>query len=440
MNETHDPALRSWVESANSTSTDFPVQNLPFGVFRPSGGDAPGRVGVAIGDQILDMTRAVGEGLFDGAAAEAAEACKHPFLNALMVLGPPHWSALRRRASELLRNGGPADGGSRKRVEKCLVGMRDVEMLLPACIGNYTDFYASVFHAANVGRMFRPEAPLLPNYKYVPIAYHGRASSIVVSGTPVRRPLGQTKGDDADTPSFGPTRLLDYELEVGVFVGRGNALGEPIPVESASDHIFGLCLVNDWSARDIQKWEYQPLGPFLGKNFATTVSPWVVTVEALEPYRVPAYERPAGDPAPLPHLQSRADQERGGIDMTVEVYLRTPRVRDASVEPVRVSRGNLKDMYWTVAQMVAHHTSGGCNLQPGDLVASGTVSGPDAGSRGCLLELTERGSEPLALPGGERRAFLEDGDEVVIRGFCEAPNFARIGLGECRGVVTPAPA
>jgi fumarylacetoacetase len=316
--------------------------------------------------------------------------------------------------------------------------MREAETKLPARIPDYSDFYASSYHATNVGKMFRPNNPLLPNYKHVPIAYHGRASSIVVSGTPVRRPLGQTVSEGNDAPAFGPSRSLDYELEVGAFIGPGNGHGDTIAIESAADHVFGLCLVNDWSARDIQKWEYQPLGPFLGKSFATTVSPWVVTLEALEPYRVPAYERSAGDPAPLPYLRSDLDQKTGGFDVTVEVYLRTRRMRDESVQPVRVSRGNFKHMYWTIAQMLTHHTSNGCNLQPGDLLASGTVSGPDKGSQGCLLELTRDGQEPMSLTGGERRAFLEDGDEVIFRGYCETEGRVRIGFGACRGRVDPA--
>lgn len=438
MNKTHDPGLRSWIESANTKSTDFPVQNLPFGVFSRRDVGEPGRVGVAIGDQILDVTAAANAGLFEGMAAEAADECESASLNGLMALGPEYWSALRRRLSELLCEGGTGGDKTRKKLEGCLVAMRDTETKLPACIPNYTDFYASSYHATNVGKMFRPNTPLLPNYKHMPIAYHGRASSIVVSGTPVRRPLGQTVADGTDAPAFGPSRSLDYELEVGAFVGPGNDHGETIAIESAVDHVFGLCLVNDWSARDIQKWEYQPLGPFLGKNFATTVSPWVVTLEALEPYRVPAYERSAGDPVPLPYLRSDSDQKTGGFDVTVEVYLRTRRMRDESAQPVRVSLGNFKHMYWTIAQMLAHHTSNGCNLQPGDMLASGTVSGPDKGSQGCLLELTRGGHEPLSLIGGERRAFLEDGDEVIIRGYCETEGRVRIGFGACRGTVEPA--
>jgi fumarylacetoacetase len=313
--------------------------------------------------------------------------------------------------------------------------MSQCDLLVPADVGDYTDFYASIHHATNVGRMFRPDNPLLPNYKYVPIGYHGRASSIRASGEPVRRPHGQTKDDAAESPAVGPSGYLDYELEVGVFVGPGNTLGTPIPIALAEENIFGLCLVNDWSARDIQKWEYQPLGPFLSKSFMTTVSPWVVTVEALEPFRVPAYERPVTDPAPLGYLDSEENRTRGGIDIRLEVYLSSVAMRDGGLPPLRLSRGRFRDMYWTVAQMVSHHTINGCNLRPGDLLASGTVSGESRDSLGCLLELTRRGAEPLVLPTGEARRALEDGDEVLMRGFCERDGFVRVGFGECRGIV-----
>lgn len=316
--------------------------------------------------------------------------------------------------------------------------MAEAELLVPARIGDYSDFYASVHHATNVGSMFRPDNPLLPNYKWVPIGYHGRASSIVASGTPVRRPRGQIKNQDADQPVYVASRALDYETEMGCFVGPGNPLGEPVPLDHAEDHLFGLCLVNDWSARDIQTWEYQPLGPFLSKSFATTVSPWVVTLEALQPYRVPAFPRPAGDPEPLPYLTSESDRLSGGIDVRVEVFLSSARMREAATPPVRVSSGRLADLYWTMAQMFTHHASNGCNLRPGDLFASGTISGPTKNSRGCLLELTRRGAEPLTLPNGETRKFLEDGDEVVLRAYCERPGSVRIGFGECRGVILPA--
>jgi fumarylacetoacetase len=315
------------------------------------------------------------------------------------------------------------------------VAQADAELVLPVQIGDYTDFYASLHHAMNVGSMLRPENPLLPNYKYVPIGYHGRASSIVVSDTPVRRPSGQARDDPNAPPRFGPSRRLDYEIEIGAYVARGNPLGEPIPISRAGDHLWGMCLVNDWSARDIQSWEYQPLGPFLAKNFATSVSAWVVTFDALAPFRAQSAPRAAGDPAPLPYLTDESDSRSGGFDVTVEVWLRSAKMRERGEAPTRLSRSRFADMYWTLAQLVAHHTSNGCNLQTGDLLASGTISGATKESRGCLLELTSRGTEPLELPSGERRAFLEDGDEVIMRGYCEREGFRRIGFGECRGQV-----
>jgi fumarylacetoacetase len=427
VDHTHDPSLRSWVESA-AGHQDFPIQNLPFGVFRRRDTDELGRVGVAIGDMILDIAACQAERRFTGVAATAAAACAGPTLNALMALGAGPRAELRRQVSELLS----ADSSE----EGLLVPQGDAELLLPARIGDYTDFYTSVHHATNVGGMFRPDNPLLPNYKWVPIGYHGRASSIVPSGSPVRRPAGQSRPPDAPAPSFGPSRSLDYEMELGLFVAVGNVLGEPVPVGRAEDRIFGFCLVNDWSARDVQAWEYQPLGPFLAKNFATTISPWVVTLEALEPFRAPAAARPAGDPTPLPYLDSRRNTEAGAIAVTVEVYLSSARMREARLPPQRLSRGSAADLYWTPAQLVAHHTSNGCDLRPGDLLATGTISGPTKESRGCLLELTWRGAEPLALPTGESRKFLDDGDEVIMRGYCEREGAVRIGFGECRGMVT----
>ncbi len=375
LNETHDPQRTSWVESANVPGCDFPIQNLPFGVFRRRGRDEAPRAGIAIGASILDLPVCLGAGLLQGQAAQAAERCVEPALNPLMALGRPYWSELRRQVAALLSAEDPAGLRGSPQAERLLVPIDATELLLPAAIGDYTDFYASVHHATNVGSMFRPDNPLLLNYKHVPIGYHGRASSIVVSGTSVRRPTGQTRDDQAERPDFGPSRLLDYEAEVGFLIGPGNRLGEPIPIDEAEEHLFGVCLVNDWSARDIQRWEYQPLGPFLSKSFATSVSPWVVTIEALAPFRIPAPRRPAGDPAPLPYLLARGDQERGGIDLAVEVYLRSPQMRDHGLAPVRFSRGTLADMYWTAAQLLAHHASNGCNLRPGDLLASGTVSG-----------------------------------------------------------------
>jgi fumarylacetoacetase len=436
VNETHDPSLVSWVASAQG-DTDFPIQNLPFGVFRRDRHSTPA-VGVAIGNQILDLGACLKVAGLTGLAEHAAQACAEPTLNQLMALGRPHWSALRRQVSALLAVGSPAHRKDPRIGERLLVPMAEAELVLPASIGDYSDFYASVHHATNVGSMFRPDNPLLPNYKWMPIGYHGRASSIVVTGTTVRRPRGQLKDPNAEAPVFAPTKALDYEMEVGCFVGAGNDLGMPVPIAGAEEHLFGLCLVNDWSARDIQTWEYQPLGPFLAKNFATTISPWVVTFEALEPYRVPAFHRPPGDPAPLPYLDDPNARTRGGIDATVEVLLTTARMRDAGLAPHRLSRGRMADLYWTVAQMFTHHTSNGCNLRPGDLFATGTISGPTRESRGCLLELTWRGAEPVELPSGETRKFLEDGDEVIMRGYCEHPGAARIGFGECRGVILPA--
>jgi fumarylacetoacetase len=427
--------LRSWVETANTGDTDFSIQNLPYGVFEADGRQ---RIGVAIGDQILDLDASARSGLLDDLAPEIAFACQEPELNALMALGRKHWVTLRRRITELLQIDSPGAAVNQRQVAPLLVPMSGVVMKLPAAIGDYTDFYASIFHAINVGRMFRPDNPLMPNYKYVPIGYHGRASSIVVSGTGVRRPMGQVKPPNAGQPAFSPSRSLDYETEVGIFVGPGNALGTPIPIDEAHSHIFGFCLLNDWSARDIQSWEYQPLGPFLAKSFASTLSPWVVTAEALERFRVPAFARPEGDPAPLAYLNSEQDQRRGAFDLTLEVCLSSKQMRHGGLAPVRLSRSNLRDLYWTPAQLVAHHTSNGCNLRPGDLLGSGTVSGASRDSLGCLLELTQRGAQAIQLPSGEQRTFLEDGDEVIIRGYCERKGIGRIGWGECRGAIEPA--
>ena len=436
MDRTHDPALRSWVDSAGAG--DFPIQNLPFGVFRPINSAEGARVGVAIGEMILDLTACQEQGRFSGAAATAAAACSVPSLNGLMALGAAPRAELRRQVSELLSADPPARRDDPRLGEGLLLAQRDAELLLPAAIGDYTDFYASVHHATNVGSMFRPDQPLLPNYRWVPIGYHGRASSIVLSGTAVRRPSGQSRAPDAESPTFGPSRSLDYEMELGLFIGPGNPLGEPVPLIRAEEQIFGFCLVNDWSARDLQAWEYQPLGPFLAKNFATSISPWVVTPEALAPFRVPAFARPPGDPPPLPYLSLRRNAESGAVAVTVEVYLSSARMRVGGMEPVRLSRGSAAELYWTPAQIVAHHTSNGCNLRPGDLLATGTISGPTKESRGCLLELTWRGAEPLTLPTGESRRFLEDGDEVIMRGFCERDGAVRIGFGECRGVIVPS--
>ena len=432
-------ARSSWVVSANG-HPDFPIQNLPFGVFRRAGSSEAPRVGVAIGDQILDVAACLAADLFDHVddlVERGGRACASPSLNALMALGAPVRRALRDAITRLLD--GDASVHDKQIAEYALVAQADAELFLPVQVGDYTDFYASVHHATNVGSMFRPDNPLLPNYKWVPIGYHGRASSLVVSGTPVLRPSGQRKGPNDDAPTVGPSRSLDYELELGVFVGAGTALGDTMTLDSAEDaHLWGVCLLNDWSARDIQSWEYQPLGPFLAKNFASTISPWVVTMEALEPFRAPLAARAEGDPAPLPYLTSAADAARGGLALTVEVWLRTARMRDAGDAAVRISRGSSLDLYWSFAQMLTHHASSGCNMRPGDLLGSGTISGPAVDSRGCLLELTWRGAQPVALPNGETRGFLEDGDEVIMTAFAEREGAVRIGLGRCAGEVRAA--
>jgi fumarylacetoacetase len=436
LNETHDPQARSWIASANASDADFPLQNLPFGIFTAPGLPDP-RAGVAIGDQVLDIVACYQRGAFDSLVADAARACAGPSLNAFMAMGRPAWRALRARLSALLRAGHPDETRHRELAGTCLRPMRDVTMRRPAAVGQFTDFYASIHHATNMGRMFRPDNPLLPNYKYVPIGYHGRASSIVCSGRKIVRPSGQVKPADGP-PVYQPTQRLDYELELGFFIGSGNALGATIPIGEARERIFGVCLVNDWSARDVQPWEYQPLGPFLSKSFATTIAPWVVTLDALEPYRVPALTRAAEDPPPLPHLASEDDQARGGLDITLDVSLLSARMREAGMPAHRLARSDTRHLYWTLAQMVTHHASNGCNLQPGDLLASGTVSGPEEGSVGSLMELTWRGERPLTLPGGETRRFLEDGDEVILSGAAARDGWPRIGLGECRGVIIAA--
>ncbi|MBD2120605.1 fumarylacetoacetase [Trichocoleus sp. FACHB-262] len=432
INATHDPNLRSWVESANQPNTDFPIQNLPLGVFRRHNSTEYPRLGVAIGEQILDLLQCHECGLLEGLPGNLQAACVDSNLNALMALGNLAASALRQHLSELLRS--PQQNASVN--SNLLLPMSEAEMLLPAAIADYTDFYAFIFHATNIGKLFRPDNPLLPNYKYVPIAYHGRASSIVVSGTAIKRPNGQRKPPEATAPSFGPSQMLDYELEVGAFIGVGNELGEAIAIDQAEDYLFGLCLVNDWSARDVQAWEYQPLGPFLAKNFATSISPWVVTLEALAPFRSPAFQRAEGDPEPLPYLASERDRQQGGIAITVEVSLCSAQMREAGIEPVRLSQGSFQQMYWTLAQMLTHHASNGCNLRPADLLASGTISGAEPGSQGCLLEITQRGSQPIELPTREKRSFLVDGDEIILRGYCEKSGYARIGFGTCQGRVT----
>jgi fumarylacetoacetase len=416
LDETHDPALASWVESANAPGCDFPIQNLPFGIFRRRGRTEPARGGVAIGDQILDLAAL---GVRTGAT-----------LNRLAASGRPALRKLRRDLSRALRE----ESAQRKRLARYLLPMRQAELLLPVAIGDYSDFYAGIHHATNIGRILRPDNPLLPNYKWVPIGYHGRGSSIVVSGTPIRRPVGQAKAPDAPAPVYAPSKRLDYEAELGFIAGTGNRLGRPILIGEARDHVFGAVLLNDWSARDVQAWEYQPLGPFLAKSFATTISPWIVTMDALEPYRCPAFARAADDPSPLPYLHDDDDQREGGFAIELEMHLRTANMK----QPARLSRASFRDSYWTVAQIVAHQTSNGCNLQAGDLLASGTLSGASADSLGSLMELTLAGKNALALPGGETRAFLEDGDEVSERGRCAREGCATIGFGEAAGRILPA--
>lgn len=414
IDETHDPALASWVESANDPASDFPLQNLPFGRFRTARA-APWRIGMAIGDQVLDL--------------QAAGLIETQEMNALMSAGAERRREIRLAATQGLRRGSP----QQSRFAAALHPQAKVELGLPCAIGDYTDFYAGIHHATAVGKLMRPDNPLLPNYKWVPIGYHGRASSIVPSGTSFHRPRGQIKPADAREPWLAPTRRLDYELEVGIFIGRGNALGEAVPIAEAEAHVFGLVLLNDWSARDVQGWEYQPLGPFLAKNFATTISPWIVTLEALAPFRAP-FERPAGDPQPLPYLDAPDNRTRGQLDIALEAWLKTPQMP----APQRLMCSNFRDAYWTIAQLVAHHTVNGCNLQPGDLFGSGTISGPAPDQGGSLLELTAGGKQPLQLAHGETRAFLEDGDTVILRAFCERPGFRRIGFGACAGTVLPA--
>jgi len=433
LNETHDPTLRSWLDSANAADTDFPIQNLPFAVFRRTGSNEPFRGGVAIGDQILDLAAVADSVVLHGDAHAAARAAAQPKLNALMAMGPPAWSALRLALSRALRGG----AAERAAMQACLVPQSQAEHDVPAHIGDYTDFYTSVYHATNIGRQFRPDNPLLPNYKWVPIGYHGRSSSIGVSGESFHRPVGQVMPPGAPAPELAASRRLDIELELGIFVGPGNAKGSRIPIAQAEAHVFGIALLNDWSARDLQAWEYQPLGPFLSKNFATTLSPWVVTLEALEPFRA-GWERAPADPQPLPYLDTADLRTRGAIDIQLQVDLQTPAMRSASTPGASICRTSYRHAYWTLAQMVAHHSVNGCNLQPGDLLGSGTLSGPAEGEAGALIEMTQGGKHPLALPNGETRTWLEDGDRITLRGWCERPGAARIGFGRCEGTILPA--
>jgi len=426
IDETHDPKRTSWVASANG-HPDFPIQNLPLGIFSPEGGHP--RPGTVIGDSILDLS---------GIAALLPDAVMHTLggttLNALLALPAADRVALRRRLSELL-----SDERHRANVKPMLHPAPGCTLHLPTAIGDYTDFYVGIHHATHVGKLFRPDNPLLPNYKYVPIGYHGRASSIRPSGVPVVRPNGQRKAPDQDVPSFGPSRRLDYELELGVWIGVGNALGQPISIDEAVRHVAGLSLLNDWSARDLQAWEYQPLGPFLAKNFHSSVSPWIVTAEALAPFHTAQPPRPEGDPRPLPYLWSDEDQARGAYRLTLEVSLSTERMRASGLPPHRLSQGPATNMYWTIAQIVAHHTSNGCDLHPGDLLGTGTISAPTEDGYGSLLEISRGGQQPVTLPTGETRAFLEDGDEVIMTARAETEGFVSIGFGACRGVILPAP-
>ena len=433
LNETHNPTLQSWLPSANVAGCDFPIQNLPFAVFRRKGSSEAFRGGVAIGDQIVDLAAVAKSGVLKGDAALATQAGAQDKLNALMALGNTAWRALRLALSRALREGS-ADQAA---LQACLVPQAEAEYDVPARIGDYTDFYTSVHHATHIGKLFRPDNPLLPNYKWVPIGYHGRASSIGISGQQFRRPVGQTLPPGATEPTLGPSKRLDIELELGIFVGSGNAWGEAIDITQAEDHVFGICLLNDWSARDIQGWEYQPLGPFLSKNFATTLSPWVVTIDALAPYRV-AFTRPEGDPQPMAYLDSAANRNGGAFDIQLQVGLQTPNMRAAGQTDASICRTSYRHAYWTLAQMVTHHTVNGCNLQAGDLLGSGTLSGPTLDQAGALIELTSGGKNPLTLPNGEQRTWLQDGDSVVLRGWCERTGAARIGFGECVGTVLPA--
>ncbi|MGJ8687961.1 MAG: fumarylacetoacetase [Gammaproteobacteria bacterium] len=432
LNETHDTALKSWVSSANDGVSDFPIQNLPFAIFRRCDTDQF-RGGVAIGNQIVDLLLLSNAQLLPADLGGIVEAAAKSELNEFMAMGPAAWSGLRLALSRALREGSELASSLRD----CLVSQADVEYKLPCKITDYTDFYTSIHHASAVGALFRPDNPLLPNYKWVPIGYHGRASSICISGHSFPRPLGQLKGPNDEVPSLAPSKRLDYELEMGVFIGPGNELGSPIPMAAAEDHVFGMCLFNDWSARDIQGWEYQPLGPFLAKSFASTISPWIVTLEALAPYRL-AFTRPEGDPQPLPYLSGEQNSSAGAMDIRLEVLLQTQRMKAEGEAPVSLSRSNFKYSYWTIAQLVSHHTVNGCNLQTGDLLGSGTQSGPEEGEYGSILELSHGGKKPITLPNGEMRTFLDDGDTVVLRGFCESPNAVHLGFGEVTGTVLPA--
>ena len=422
---------KSWLPEANQPTADFPLTHLPYGAFELQGQQ---HLCVAIGAHLLDLQACAASGLLPPTLVEV---CQAPTLNPFLSLGHRSWTLLRETLTALLQ--ADAEPNRRQSAEAALHSIAGATLVKPIHIPNYTDFYASIYHATRVGQLFRPDQPLLPNYKYVPIGYHGRASSIIPSGLPVIRPVGQSRPPTGDAPpNFLPTKTLDYELELALYVGQPSLLGTPIPISQADHHLFGVSLLNDWSARDIQSWEYQPLGPFLSKNFATTISPWVTPRAALEPFRVPAALRPASDPKPLPYLHSSADQEQGSLNVELEVLISTETMRENKLDPFLLSKSNVHDLYWTPAQLIAHHTSNGCNLQIGDILATGTISGPAETSAGCLLELTRNGAQPILLPTGESRTFLADGDEIILRGSCEASGHPRIGLGECRAVVLPA--
>jgi fumarylacetoacetase len=435
LNETHDKNLKSWVETANSKKSEFPIQNLPFGIFKPIGSDDLGQACIGIGDQIVVLEKLLQHALLSGKAEVAALKSRGGFLNPLMELGQDYWFELRKQVSAFLKYDSKNTSYS-----DVLIPFSDVEMCMPAEIGDYTDFYSSINHATNVGKLFRPDNPLLPNYKHIPIAYHGRSSSIRVSGHPTRRPIGQVKNVDTVGPVLGVCNKLDYETELGVFVGPGNTLGERISIDQANEHIFGCCVLNDWSARDIQAWEYQPLGPFLAKNFSTTISPWIVTSEALIPYRCKSYKRPSGDPEPLPYLNSPAHEDLGGLDIQFEVAIRTEKMRQENMPAQVIGQPPFRNMYWTISQMLTHHTINGCNLRPGDFYGSGTISGSEKNQLGSLLEVTAGGKNDIAFPSGEKRKFLEDGDEVIMRAWCgDGDKLVRIGFGECRTIILSAP-
>ncbi len=431
LDATHDPLLGSWVASANAQDSDFPIQNLPLGVFKRKGEELSS-VGVALGDQVLNLSLATSRWTWDADVQAALAMLASGDLAQLMAQGTQPRRALRAALSQALKVDSPASTA----LAPCLVAQSDVVMQLPCFIHDYTDFYTGIYHATAIGKLFRPDSPLLPNYKWVPIGYHGRASTLGVSGQSFHRPMGQLKGA-ADAPSFGPCQRLDHELELGILVGKPNQAGQRIPITRAEDHIFGMVLLNDWSARDIQAWEYQPLGPFLAKSFATTISPWVVTMEALAPFRVP-FLRPADDPQPLPYLDSQLNRSAGSLNLQLETLILTPKMKGEGMAAHRLMSSNFKDSYWTIAQLLTHHTSNGCKMNPGDLMGSGTQSGPGVGQGGSLLELTQGGKQPIVLPNGEQRLFLQDGDTVVLRAHAQQAGARRIGFGDCHATVLPA--